>query len=157
MTGTGQAFYERCRRLIADWADAESLVADTHGALSGTLRVATPVTFGMMYPAPVLTEFKQQHPDGTVDVDFSDRHVNLIEDGFDVAVRIARVTDSSLSPGAFARSGWSRAPAPATSRNTASRRHRPSSPATSACTTACSHKGATGTTRRPTAAPDRLQ
>lgn len=96
VTEIGQAFYERCRRLIADLAEAESLVADTHGALGGTLRVATPVTFGMMHLAPVLTEFKQQHPGVTVDVDFSDRHVNLIEDGFDVAVRIGRLTDSSL-------------------------------------------------------------
>lgn len=96
VTDTGQAFYERCRRVLADLAEAEAVVADTHGALSGTLRVAAPVTFGMMHLAPVLTEFMADHPDVTVDVDFSDRHVNLIEDEFDVAVRIGRLADSSL-------------------------------------------------------------
>jgi len=96
VTDTGLAFYERCRRVLADMAEAESLVAETHGDLSGTLRVAAPVTFGMMHLAPVLTEFMERHPAVTVDVDFSDRHVNLIEDEFDVAVRIGRLADSSL-------------------------------------------------------------
>ncbi len=96
VTEAGQAFYERCRRILADLSEAESSVADAHSALRGTLRVAAPVTFGMMHLSPVLTEFMQLHPGVTVDVDFSDRHVNLIEDDFDVAVRIARLGDSSL-------------------------------------------------------------
>lgn len=96
VTETGQAFYERARHVLADLFEAESSVADAHGDLSGTLRVAAPVTFGLMHLAPILTEFMQFHPAVTVDVDFSDRHVNLIEDQFDVAVRIARLNDSSL-------------------------------------------------------------
>lgn len=125
ITETGQAFYERCRRVLSDLSEAESSVADAHDDLSGTLRVAAPVTFGMMHLAPILTEFMQTHPGVTVDVDFSDRHVNLIEDQFDVAVRIARLSDSSLiarrlcpirqivcaSPGYLQRRGTPTAPA----------------------------------------------
>lgn len=96
VTETGQAFYERARHVLADLIEAESSVADTDGDLSGTLRIAAPVTFGLIHLTPILTEFMQQHPAVTVDVDFSDRHVDLIEDRFDIAVRIGRLNDSSL-------------------------------------------------------------
>ncbi|MFA9462493.1 LysR family transcriptional regulator [Thiohalorhabdus sp. Cl-TMA] len=96
VTDAGREFYERCKQLLADMEEAESAVADSHGALRGRLRIAAPVTFGISHLVPLLTEFMRLHPEVQIDVDFSDRHVNLIEDGFDVAVRIGNLQDSSL-------------------------------------------------------------
>ncbi len=95
-TEVGRGFYDRCRTLLADLEEAEWAVADSHRAVGGTLRIAVPVTFGVMHLGPLLTEFMQAHPAMEVDVDFSDRRVNVIEEGYDLALRIGRLHESSM-------------------------------------------------------------
>lgn len=88
LTEAGQAYYERCVQLLADLADADSAVRATAVEPKGRLRVTCGVTFGERYLAPATAEFGTLHPDIAFDLDLSDRVVDLVEEGFDLAVRI---------------------------------------------------------------------
>lgn len=96
LTDTGRAFYDRCVRLLTDLEEAEQAVTSAHADLTGTLRVAAPLSFGLRHLAPALDAFLDRHPALTVDLDLNDRRVNLVEDGVDVALRIGRLGESSL-------------------------------------------------------------
>lgn len=96
LTDSGQGFYQRSVRIMADLEEAEDAVSQAHQELSGELRVAAPLTFGVMHLGPAINEFQQQHPAIKFDIDFNDRQIDLIQEGFDVAIRIAWLKDSSL-------------------------------------------------------------
>jgi len=96
LTDTGRGFYERCVRVLADLEEAEQSAAQAHGALHGRLRMAVPLAFGLRHLAPALVDFARQHPQVAFDLDFNDRRVDLIEDGFDLALRIGKLEDSTL-------------------------------------------------------------
>lgn len=96
LTETGRALRSRARRLLSDLEETEQLVASEQGALRGRLRLAAPMTFGLMHLTGPLTEFQQAHEGLELDVDVNDRNVDLVEEGFDMALRIGRLQDSSL-------------------------------------------------------------
>lgn len=96
LTESGRGFYGRAVRLLADLDEAELAVSREHGRLRGTLRIAAPLTFGVRHLGPAIREFAVHHPQVVFDIDFNDRQVDLIQEGFDVAVRIARLEDSTL-------------------------------------------------------------
>lgn len=96
LTDTGRAFYERSARILADLDEAESSVLQEHGELSGNLRIALPLTFGVRHMGELIAEFQQRHPRIRFDLDLNDRRVDLIEEGMDVALRIGHLRDSSL-------------------------------------------------------------
>ncbi|MBK0399325.1 LysR family transcriptional regulator [Limibaculum sp. M0105] len=96
LTEAGQIFCERARRILADVDEAESEVSDTSRMLAGQLRIAAPLTFGVAHLTPIITEFVSMHPELAVDVDMSDRIVDLVGEGFDLAVRIGSLRDSTL-------------------------------------------------------------
>lgn len=97
LTDTGRGFYDRCQRILADLDEAEAAVALAHGHLRGRLRVAAPLTFGLMHLGPAITEFMRLHPQVRFDLDFNDRTVDLLGEDIDVAIRIMRrLEDSSL-------------------------------------------------------------
>jgi len=96
LTDTGRSFYERCLRILADLDEAEQSVSQAHGALSGKLRVALPLSFGLLHLVPLINAFAAMHPGLEFDLDFNDRQIDLMQEGFDLAVRIARLADSSL-------------------------------------------------------------
>lgn len=96
LTESGRAYYERCLRLLADVEEAELAVSSVHGALSGKLRVALPLSFGLLHLAPLIHEFSMLHPGIDFDLDFNDRQIDLMQEGFDLAIRIAKLADSSL-------------------------------------------------------------
>ncbi len=96
LTDSGRAFLERARRILADLDEAEQAVSQAHGALGGKLKVAMPVAFGIKHLGPLLSEFMVRHPGVEFDLDFNDRHIDLMQEGFDLAIRIARLQDSSL-------------------------------------------------------------
>jgi DNA-binding transcriptional LysR family regulator len=96
LTDSGQGFYERSVRIMADLEEAENAVSQAHHELSGELRVAAPLSFGIMHLGPAITEFQKRHPAIRFDIDFNDRQIDLIEEGFDVGIRIAELEDSSL-------------------------------------------------------------
>lgn len=96
LTGEGEVFYARCRELLGGLAEAEAEVSVHSGQAVGLLKVSAPVSFGVAYLAPVWAGFMAAHPNVTLDVTLTDRMVDLVEEGFDVAVRVARLPSSSL-------------------------------------------------------------
>ncbi|SMH62374.1 DNA-binding transcriptional regulator, LysR family [Azospirillum lipoferum] len=96
LTEVGQAYYERCTRILADLEEAEQAVADLHAAPRGRLRVNAPVSFGVMHLAAAVAEFLERHPAIEIEMDLNDRYVDLVDEGYDLAIRIGRLRDSSL-------------------------------------------------------------
>ena len=96
LTDSGRAFYERSVAILADLDEAESAVSQAHGALKGGLKVALPLSFGLLHLAPLIQAFMTQHPDVRFELDFNDRQIDLMQEGFDLAIRIATLENSSL-------------------------------------------------------------
>lgn len=96
LTDTGQSFYERSARILADLDEAEAAVGQEHGELRGNLRVALPMSFGLRHMSMPIAEFNRRHPRVTFDLNFNDRRIDLVEEGVDVAIRIGRLADSTL-------------------------------------------------------------
>ncbi|MEQ8665715.1 MAG: LysR family transcriptional regulator [Rhodospirillales bacterium] len=95
-TEVGRAFYDRCSRIIADLGDAERAVRDLQAEPRGLLRVNAPMSFGVMYLAEAVAAFMSDHPELSIDLDLSDRLVDVVEEGYDLAVRITRLPDSTM-------------------------------------------------------------
>lgn len=96
LTDTGAEFYARCVRLLADLQEAEGIASQGSATPVGTLRVSGPMSFGIHCLTPMLNEFLTAYRRVTVELELNDRHVDLVNDGFDLAVRISRLQDSSL-------------------------------------------------------------
>lgn len=96
LTGAGQGFYERVVSILSSIEDAEAWVASGAGQARGTLRVSAPTSFGRLHIAPHLKAFLDANPLVTVDLVLSDEFVDIVGGGFDLAVRIADLQDSSL-------------------------------------------------------------
>lgn len=97
LTSAGQQYLTDCRRILQEVEDADRAAAGIHSLLQGNITVTASALFGRMVVAPLLFDFLDQHPDVSVTTLFVDRVVNLIDEGADVAVRIAELPDSSLS------------------------------------------------------------
>lgn len=96
LTEPGRAYHQRCQQILADLEEAERAVASAGAQPRGRLRVSAPMTFGTLYLAPLLPAYLAEHPEVGVELVLNDRYVDLLEEGFDVAVRIGRLADSSL-------------------------------------------------------------
>ena len=96
LTHEGSAFLEDCQRLMADVANAEASVSAGGVKASGHLRVTAPAGFGRRHVAPLVPRFHELHPDVTISLNLSDRVVDLAAEGFDCAVRVGDLPDSSL-------------------------------------------------------------
>lgn len=96
LTDTGRAFYHQSVRIMEDVLEAELATSQAHATLKGSLKIALPSTFGLMHMGPAINEFSQENPKIEFDLDFNDREVDLIQEGFDLAIRIANLPDSSL-------------------------------------------------------------
>ena len=96
LTPEGVAFLEDCQRLLADVANAEASVSAGGLKASGHLRITAPAGFGRRHVAPLVPKFLSQHPDVTLSLNLSDRVVDLAAEGFDCAVRVGDLPDSSL-------------------------------------------------------------
>jgi DNA-binding transcriptional LysR family regulator len=95
LTEEGQAYYERCVRALSEIGEGEAQLNAGHREPSGVLRVSVPVLFGRHCVAPILWRLAQGHPRLKVEISFSDRVVDLLEEGFDLAVRVGSLADSS--------------------------------------------------------------
>jgi len=93
---TGQAFYERCKTILSNLEDAQQEVSNAGGSISGVLRVSAPLSFGVAHMSTAIAQFMHAHPEVRIEMDLSDKRVDLIAEGFDVAIRIGTLTDSSL-------------------------------------------------------------
>ena len=96
LTHEGSAFLEDCQRLLVDLSDAEASVSAGGLKASGHLRITAPAGFGRRHVAPLVTRFRELHADVTMSLNLSDRVVDLAGEGFDCAVRVGDMPDSSL-------------------------------------------------------------
>ncbi|CAM2138017.1 LysR family transcriptional regulator [Paraburkholderia tropica] len=96
VTDLGQDFYERAKRILADVKEAEQAMSARRSEPRGLLKVSAPMSFGMAHLSPLVAEFLREHPDVRFDMDLSDRSVDVIGEGFDMALRIGRLADSTL-------------------------------------------------------------
>lgn len=96
LTHEGSAFLEDCQRLLADLANAEASVSAGGVKPSGHLRITAPAGFGRRHVAPLVPKFRAQHADVTISLNLSDRVVDMAGEGFDCAVRVGDLPDSSL-------------------------------------------------------------
>jgi len=90
LTEVGTAFYEHCSRIVDEAEQAEQVVSHLHSEPRGVLKLTTSVAFGTLHVAPALPQFLARHPDLRVDMTIIDRIVDLVEEGYDVGVRITR-------------------------------------------------------------------
>ncbi|EKU80270.1 MULTISPECIES: LysR family transcriptional regulator [Massilia] len=122
LTDEGSAFLEDCQRILAEVGDAESAISEHSMRASGHLTVSAPAGFGRQHVAPLLPSFLAEHRDVSINLNLSDRVVDLVAEGVDVAIRIASLDDSNLvgvkladnrrvvvaSPAYLKRHGWPR-------------------------------------------------
>jgi DNA-binding transcriptional LysR family regulator len=95
-TTEGEIFYARCRELLDNLDEAEAEITSRSGEATGLLKVNVPVTFGLMHLAPLWPAFLARHPKLAIDITLSDRVADLVEEGFDAAVRIGQLSASTL-------------------------------------------------------------
>ncbi|OLL28516.1 LysR family transcriptional regulator [Burkholderia sp. SRS-W-2-2016] len=96
VTDLGQEFYERARRILGEVEDAEQAMSLRRAGPRGLLRVSAPMSFGMMHLSPLVASFLREHRDVRCDMELSDRTVDVVGEGFDMAIRIGTLQDSSL-------------------------------------------------------------
>ena len=125
LTHEGSAYLEDCQRLLADLASAEASVSAGGVKASGHLRVTAPAGFGRRHVAPLVPGFMAAHPDVSLSLNLSDRVVDIVNEGYDCAVRVGEMPDSNLvsvrladnrrlcvaAPGYLARAGTPASPA----------------------------------------------
>jgi len=95
-TEIGLAYYDRAQKVLNDAGEADAMVSAMQAAPSGLLRISVATDFGVNHVSPVLGQFLQRYPDITVNMVLNNRYVELISEGFDLAVRIGELDDSSL-------------------------------------------------------------
>ncbi|MEX3959766.1 LysR substrate-binding domain-containing protein [Trinickia sp. EG282A] len=95
LTDDGRIVFDRCRQILDDLDDMEAAIATRRGKPSGTLKLTAPISFGQRHVLPIVDEYLKQWPDLRADIWFTDRFVDLIEEGFDIAIRVGEPQDDS--------------------------------------------------------------
>jgi DNA-binding transcriptional LysR family regulator len=96
LTDAGRNFYQRAVQILAELDEAEQSVATETTELRGAIKLAAPLTFGLRHLSGAITGFLETHPAIELKLDLNDRNINLVEEGFDLAVRIGELQDSTL-------------------------------------------------------------
>lgn len=95
-TEIGLAYFDRVSRVLSDASEADAMVSSMQSAPKGELRVSAPVSFGILHVSPLVADFLHEYPEVSIHMVLDDRYVELVAEGFDVAIRIGRLPDSSL-------------------------------------------------------------
>lgn len=96
LTPDGQAYFLRCRKLLDDWEEADQEVMQSAAELSGRLSISAPLSLGLTHLSDAITDFMCLHPGLEVNLDLSDRRVDIIEEGYDLVLRIGDLEDSTM-------------------------------------------------------------
>lgn len=99
LTEAGRRYYERCRKILAELDEADAAVGELGEKITGTLNVAAPVPFGLMFISPLTIRFRQLHPELAISLDLNDQPSKLVEQNLDVAIRLGHLQ----TPGIVAR------------------------------------------------------
>lgn len=111
-TEVGALYYDRCKRISSAIEDAENVAALLQGGLSGQIRISTSLAFGRRVMVPLMLRYMKSHPGLGVDLSFDDRYVNLVEQGFDLSIRMGRLSDSMLGARHLGTNPWVMVAAP---------------------------------------------
>jgi DNA-binding transcriptional LysR family regulator len=117
LTGEGQTYFQRCKEILLAVQEAEAEVASSIGQAHGRLRIGAPQTFGALHLAALWGRFAAENPQVTLDIILSDRVIDVVEEGYDLVVRIARMPDSNLISRTLARTRMVLCASPAYLRN----------------------------------------
>lgn len=96
LTEAGNRYYQGAQQVLTDIDDMENQLGDLHAEAQGVLRISAPVSFAMHHLPPLLSAFQKAHPAVKIDLQLNDRKVDIVEEGFDVALRIGHLKSSSL-------------------------------------------------------------
>ncbi len=96
LNDTGKAYLERCIDLISQFDDLENSVKMQHSDIAGRIRLTAPTSYGEQVIVPLLAEFQTEHPGIEIDLHLTNRKLSLVEEGFDVSIRIGTLSDSSM-------------------------------------------------------------
>lgn len=95
-TEAGMLYYQRCQAILLDLSEADSSISNMATSLQGNLLISVPRDFGLLYISPNLPKFVELHPNLHVEIEFEDKRVDLVAEGYDLALRIGYMQDSSL-------------------------------------------------------------
>jgi DNA-binding transcriptional LysR family regulator len=112
-TEIGALYYEKCKTIVRELDEADSLAALLQSKVGGQLRISTSVAFGRRVLTPLALRFMREHPDVQLDLSFEDRYVDLVQQGVDVALRMGRLADSALGARYLGNNPWLTAASPA--------------------------------------------
>ncbi|MGJ7609189.1 LysR substrate-binding domain-containing protein [Variovorax sp. LT1R20] len=112
LTEPGALYYEKCKTIVRDAEEADSIVQLRQNQAQGLLRVGTSVAFGRRVVVPLALEYMRRHPQVQLDLSFEDRYVDLIAQGIDVAIRMGKLADSSLGARYLGANPWVMVAAP---------------------------------------------
>jgi len=96
LTESGRQYYLRCQTIISELEETEQSLLTTDIELAGTIRMATPLSFGISHLSPLINQFLKQHPKLKIELELNDRTVNFMEEDVDLAIRIGELADSNL-------------------------------------------------------------
>lgn len=96
LTEAGSRYYERCRQILADMDEADAAVSDATARATGTLKIAAPIPFGLMFVAPRMARFQSRYPALEIDLDLNDNALNLVAENIDVAIRLGDLRSPGL-------------------------------------------------------------
>jgi DNA-binding transcriptional LysR family regulator len=113
LTDSGTHFYQRAVNLLADLNEAEQMVSDAQVGLSGKIKLAAPLGLGVGQLSKPLSDFMQLHPSIEIDLDLNDRQLDLVDEGFDLAIRVGELEDSSLIARKLSSAGFAVCASPA--------------------------------------------
>jgi DNA-binding transcriptional LysR family regulator len=106
LTEAGTLYYEKCKAILREVQEADSLVRRRQGEAHGLLRIGSSVAFGRRVVVPLVLDFMAQHPHLQVDLSFEDRYTDLVAQGIDVALRLGKLADSSLGARTLGVNPW---------------------------------------------------
>jgi len=106
LTEPGTLYYEKCKTIVSDVAEAENVVKVRQHQVQGQLRIGSSVAFGRRVLIPLALEFMQHNPHVEVDLSFEDRYTDLVANGIDVALRLGKLADSSLGARTLGVNPW---------------------------------------------------
>jgi DNA-binding transcriptional LysR family regulator len=96
LTDQGQQYYQRSLQILGELDELEQLISDEQVELKGRIRMAAPLSFSNLHLSSVIAEFKAQYPGIELNIDLNDRQIDLVEEGFDLAIRVGNLQDSTL-------------------------------------------------------------
>jgi len=96
LTEAGLLYYKRTQNILDEVCELNEQTSGNKARTEGTLKISAPLSFGLMHLSPLISEYAKKHSDLSFQVDFTDRHVDLVAEGFELAIRIGNLPDSSL-------------------------------------------------------------